>query len=85
VFNDNAYGNVLRLQRDAYGGRVLASELVNPDYQLLAKAFGVTGRYAETPDQLRVQLREAIKADEPTLIEVPVGPMPDQFKALGVR
>lgn len=85
VFNDNAYGNVLRLQRDNYDGRVLASELTNPDYQLLAKAFGVTGRYAETPDQLRTQLREAIKADEPTLIEVPVGPMPDQWKALGLR
>lgn len=40
---------------------------------------------AETPAQLRVQVREAITADEPTLIEVPVGPMPDQRKVLGLR
>lgn len=85
VFNDNAYGNVLRYQRDDFGGRIIASELINPDYQQLARAFGVTGRKAETAAELRVQLREAIKADEPTLIEVPVGPMPDQWKVLGLR
>ncbi len=85
VFNDNAYGNVLRLQRDDFGGRVIGSELFNPDYQLLARAYGITGRYAETADQLRVALRESIRADEPTLIEVPVGPMPDPWKVLELR
>jgi acetolactate synthase-1/2/3 large subunit len=85
VFNDNAYGNVRRIQDQDYGGRILASELVNPDYGLLAKAFGVAGRRAETAAELRLQLREALKADEPTLIEVPVGVMPNQWKALGLR
>lgn len=85
VFNDNAYGNVLRIQKDEYGGKVLASELVNPDYAKLAGAFGITARRAETPDQLRTQLRESIKADEPTLIEVPVPSMPNLWKALALR
>lgn len=85
VFNDNAYGNVLRFQRDDFGGRVVGSELANPDYQLLAKAFGITGRKAESPADLGTQVREAIKANEPVLIEVLVGPMPDMFKALGLR
>ena len=85
VFNDNAYGNVLRFQRDDFGGRVVGSELANPDYQLLAKAFGIAGRRAETAGELQTQVRESIKANEPVLIEVPVGPMPDMFKALGLR
>jgi hypothetical protein len=31
-----------------------------------------------------VQLREAIKAQEPALIEVPIGPTPNPWKALGL-
>ncbi|HEY7029840.1 MAG TPA: thiamine pyrophosphate-binding protein [Thermomicrobiales bacterium] len=84
VFNDNAYGNVRRIQDQEYDGRIIASDLLNPDYGLLAKAFGVADRRAETPAELRLQLREAIKADEPTLIEVPVGVMPNQRKVLGL-
>jgi acetolactate synthase-1/2/3 large subunit len=84
VFNDNAYGNVRRIQDQEYDGRILASDLVNPDYAQLAKAFGIAGRRAETPAELRLQLREAIKADEPTLVEVPVGVMPNQRKVLGL-
>ena len=85
VFNDNAYGNVRRIQDEQYGGRIIASDLVNPNYQKLADAYGIAGRRAETPDALRVQLREALKADEPTLIEVPVSVMPNQWTALGLR
>lgn len=85
VFNDHAYGNVRRIQQEEFGGRVIASDLVNPDYRKLAEAFGVTGRRAETPAALRVQLREAIKAEEPTLIEVPIGQTPNAYKTLGLR
>jgi acetolactate synthase I/II/III large subunit len=85
VFNDNAYGNVRRMQQVDYGGRVIASDLVNPDYLKLAGAFGVTGRRAETPAELRIALRESIDADEPTLIEVPVDVMPNPWELLGLR
>lgn len=84
VFNDNAYGNVRRIQDEDYGGRIIASELYNPNYQTLAKAFGVADRRAETAAQLQVQVREAIKANEPALIEVPVGIMKDQRVELGL-
>ncbi|MFM9107106.1 MAG: thiamine pyrophosphate-dependent enzyme [Chloroflexota bacterium] len=83
VFNDNAYGNVRRLQSDDYGGRIIASELLNPDYMKLASAFGVAGRRAETPAALRTALREALHANEPCLIEVPIGITPDPWKMLG--
>jgi acetolactate synthase-1/2/3 large subunit len=45
----------------------------------------VAGRRVHTADQLRVALREAIKADEPALIEVPVDEMPNPWKVLGLR
>jgi acetolactate synthase-1/2/3 large subunit len=85
VFNDSAYGNVKRIQKVQFDGRTIASDLRNPDYLKLAESFGVTGRRATTPDALRVQLAESIRADEPTLIEIPVGAMPDPWKVLSIR
>ena len=41
VFNNNAYGNVRRDQRERFDGRVVASDLVNPDFVKLAESFGV--------------------------------------------
>lgn len=76
VFNDSAFGNVLRDQRDRFQGRVYGPELHNPDFMMLAKAFGVRGARATSAEELEAQLREALATDAPTLIEVPCGPMP---------
>ncbi|MDQ4044467.1 MAG: thiamine pyrophosphate-binding protein [Chloroflexota bacterium] len=85
VFNDNAYGNVRRIQKVSFDGRTIASHLQNPDYVKLAESFGVTGRRAASPEVLQTQLCEAIAANEPTLIEVPVEQMPDPWRALSFR
>lgn len=85
VFNDSAYGNVRRIQTVEFDGRTIASDLRNPSYGKLAEAFGVAGRKATTPGELETQLNEAIKANEPTLIEIPVEAMPDPWKMLKIR
>ncbi len=85
VFNDSAYGNVKRIQKVDLGGKELGSTLKNPDVVKLAEAHGVTGRRTDTPDGLRTALQESIKANEPTLIEVPVGEMPNPWRVLGFR
>jgi len=85
VFNDSAYGNVRRIQNVEFNGRTIASDLRNPDYVKLAESFGVTGRKASSPQGLRTQLAESIKANEPTLIEIPVEAMPDPWKILSIR
>lgn len=82
VFNDNAYGNVRRMQEDRYGNRVIASDLANPDFPRLAESFGVTGLRARTPDELRTGLERCLAAGAPALIEVPCGPMRDPFRFL---
>jgi acetolactate synthase-1/2/3 large subunit len=85
VFNDSAYGNVKRIQQVDLGGREIASSLRNPNYLNLAESFGVMGRRAESAADLQTQIEESIKANEPTLIEIPVGPMPNPWTALGLR
>ncbi len=76
VFNDNAYGNVKRTQETRFGGRTIASTLHNPDMLKLAEAYGVEGRRANSPSELRTTLDEVLKRNNPVLIEVPVEPMP---------
>jgi acetolactate synthase-1/2/3 large subunit len=80
VFNDNAYGNVLRDQVNRFDGRTIGAELHNPDFVKLAEAYGVRGVRAEGPEQLESSLREALAIDAPTLIEVPVTMMPTPFE-----
>jgi acetolactate synthase-1/2/3 large subunit len=76
VFNDNAYGNVKRIQDTRFQGHTIASDLHNPDMLKLAEAYGVEARRATSPDELRSALRDALGRSEPVLIEVPVGAMP---------
>jgi len=82
VFNDNAFGNVRRMQEQLYGGRVIASDLHNPDFVKLAESFGVKGWRAEGPEGLRAQLSAALRDDAPAVIEVPVGEMPDPWSVI---
>lgn len=85
VFDDGAYGNVRRTQREAFAGHVIASDLRNPDFVKLAEAFGLRGVRAEGANGLRASLREALRADEPTLIVVPVPEMPSMWPLLRGR
>jgi acetolactate synthase-1/2/3 large subunit len=82
LFNNGQFGNVAQMQREHYGGRVIATDLVNPDFVALAHAFGARGRRAHGAAELRRELEAAFAASGPTLIEVPVGDMPsvDQFR-----
>ncbi|CAN7437015.1 thiamine pyrophosphate-binding protein [Bosea sp. LjRoot90] len=72
LFNNNAYGNVLRDQTNSFGGREIGSALVNPDFVRLAESFGVKAHSVTSPTALRPALSEAIASNEPTLIVVEV-------------
>jgi acetolactate synthase-1/2/3 large subunit len=76
VFNNDAFGNVRRDQRERFDGRVLGSDLRNPDFMKLAEAFGVRGERVSSPQALRASLARALGAAAPSLIEVPVPATP---------
>ncbi len=80
VFADGAFGNVRRIQQELFGNRVIASDLANPDFVKYAESFGAAGRRARNPAELGAALKAAFAAREPTLIEVPVGPMPSPWE-----
>jgi len=72
VFNNNAYGNVRRDQRQRFDGRVVAADLVNPDFVKLAESFGVTAARVTSPDQFRPALEKALADGGPYLIAIEV-------------
>jgi acetolactate synthase-1/2/3 large subunit len=80
VFADGAFGNVRRIQEEQFGNRLIASDLANPDFVKYAESFGAAGRRARNPQELCVALQAAFARREPTLIEVPVGPMPSPWE-----
>ncbi len=81
VFNDNAYGNVLRAQMEEFDGHVLGTRLHNPDFVAMAESFGAHGVLAEDADALQGALEEAVAGEsgKPVLIEVPVGMLDREF------
>ena len=83
LFNNNAYGNVKRIQSERFGeDRTIASTLQNPDMAKLADAFGVRYWHADSPESLVPALGASIEHDGPSLVEVTVDPMPNPWPFL---
>ncbi|MFI4947924.1 MAG: thiamine pyrophosphate-dependent enzyme [Alphaproteobacteria bacterium] len=82
VFADGAYGNVRRMQKNDYGNKLIAVDLFNPNFPKMADSYGIAGVRAQSPDALRRELNAAFKRRGPSLIEVPVGEMPDPWSTL---
>ena len=85
VFDDGAFGNVRRMQEELYDGKVIASDLTNPDFVKLAESFGVGAYRADGPDELAAAIERAFAEGGPALIHVPVGKMPDPWSIILAR
>ena len=73
VPNNNAYGMIKVQQRDQYDEQFMAVDLHNPDFVALAQAFGAYGTRVTTPEMMATAIQNALKADKPTVIEIPWG------------
>ncbi|HTB82626.1 MAG TPA: ubiquinone-dependent pyruvate dehydrogenase [Candidatus Sulfotelmatobacter sp.] len=71
VFNNGSLGFV-ELEMKAAGILDFATDLHNPDFSKIAQAADVLGLKAETPEQVRPMLVEALRHDGPALVEVVV-------------
>ena len=81
VFVDGSFGNVRRIQQENFGNRLIACDLANPDILRFADSFGAAAERAHTPDALRAALRRGLaRRDVPTVIEVPIGPLPSPWE-----
>ncbi|MBX6771177.1 MAG: thiamine pyrophosphate-binding protein [Chloroflexi bacterium] len=75
VFNDHAYGAVKVDQLVHFAGRAFANDLRSPDFVRLAEAYGARGCRVESLSDVPEAVAEALRGDEPAIIEVPVSPV----------
>jgi len=76
LFNNNQYGNVQEMQKNDYDGRVIATDLHNPDFVKMGDSYGAQAIRANTFEELRSAIQKSQTVDVPTLVEIPVGDMP---------
>jgi acetolactate synthase-1/2/3 large subunit len=74
VVNNGMYGTIRMHQERRYPGRVVGTDLRNPDFVALARAYGAHGALVERNDELAGALDEALACGRPALIELRVDP-----------
>lgn len=74
VVNNGMYGTIRMHQERRYPGRVVGTELRNPDFAAFARAFGAQGEVVEETSQFAPALERALAAKGPSLIELRVDP-----------
>lgn len=70
VANNRSYGAIRANQETHYPGRTVGTDLRNPDFAALARAFGAAGFAVRRTEEVLPALREALAAPGPALVEV---------------
>jgi len=81
VFNDHAMGSTKSDQQINYQGRIVGTDLKNPDFLKLAEAFGAKAMRADPADIDR-SLAEALACQRPAVIEVPIPTLLPPFQLI---
>ena len=72
ILNNGTYGTIRTHQEREYPGRPSGTEIVNPDYATLAKAYGIPGFTVNTTDDFTTAFDAAISGNQGALIELAV-------------
>jgi acetolactate synthase-1/2/3 large subunit len=74
VVNNSMYGSIRMHQERHYPGRVHGTELANPDFVVLAQAYGIAGERVERTEDFPATFARACAAGRPALIELRTDP-----------
>ena len=74
VVNNGIYGTIRMNQEQAYPGRVIATDLSNPDFAMLARSYGLHGEQVERTADFEAAFERASNAPTAALIELKVDP-----------
>lgn len=70
VANNASYGVIRTQQEAAFPGRVIATDLTNPDFARLAESFGATGMVIGRGDDVAARVAAALAVDGPVVVDV---------------
>jgi acetolactate synthase-1/2/3 large subunit len=74
VFNNASYGTIRMHQERDYPGRVIATELHNPDFAALARAYGAHGELVTRTAEFLPAFERAVASGTAALIELRTDP-----------
>ncbi len=75
VLNNNSYGTCEKIQKRRFDGRLIGTQLHNPDFTKLAESFGAVGFRLQNVDELADALQSTLEENKPVVIELPVPDM----------
>jgi len=70
IFNNGMYGTIRMHQENRHPDRVIATDLLNPDYAALAKANGAFGETVNTTEDFAPALERALQSGLPALLDL---------------
>ena len=74
LVNNGMYGTIRMHQERQFPGRVVGTDLVNPDFPALARAYGGFGERVERTADFEATFERALGSGVPALLELPVDP-----------
>lgn len=74
VVNNGMYGTIRMHQEREYPGRVMATDLKNPDFSELARAYGASGEVVSRTADFADAFQRALACGRPALIELRTDP-----------
>jgi acetolactate synthase-1/2/3 large subunit len=74
VVNNGMFGTIRMHQERLYPGRVVGTDLVNPDFAAFAAAFGAHGETVERTEDFPDALERALRAGRAAVVELRVDP-----------
>ncbi len=74
VVNNGMYGTIRMHQERDYPGRVLGTDLANPDFAALARAYGATGETVTRTADFAPAFERALAAKGPALLDLRIDP-----------
>jgi len=74
VVNNGLYGTIRMHQERAHPGRPVGTDLVNPDFAALARAYGAHGEVVERTGDFTPAVERALAAGGPALLELRTDP-----------
>jgi acetolactate synthase-1/2/3 large subunit len=74
VVDNGTYGTIRMHQEREYPGRVSGSDLYNPDFAALARAFGWAAELVTTTQAFEPAFQRALQGHQPTLIHLKLDP-----------
>jgi acetolactate synthase-1/2/3 large subunit len=74
LVNNGMYATIRMHQERQFPGRVIGTDLVNPDFPALAQAYGGFGERVERTEDFETAFERALASRKPALLELPVDP-----------